>query len=174
MKRKFSVQHAAALFFAVAVTVAILTLHRQIAGLEQLGYFGVFLAMLLTSATVLLPVPTLALVVAFGAALPSPLLVGLAAGLGSAIGETTGYLAGYAASGVATESKWYKHTKQLLDRHGILAIAGLAFIPNPMFDMAGLAAGTLGVKWWKFFLTVSIGKTLRMILLAYTGALFST
>src|SRR3989344_1295042 len=167
--QKFGIKHVAAFLLAVTITVAIITFREQIRGLEQLGYLGVFLAMLLTNATLFLPTPTIVLAIAFGAALPNPLLVGLAAGLGSAIGETTGYLAGYAASAMVTESKGYKHTKQLLDRHGILAIAGLAFIPNPMFDMAGLAAGTLGVRWWKFFLAVSFGKTLRMLILDYTG-----
>src|SRR3989344_524297 len=170
--QKFGIKHVAAFLLALAITAAIFIFRGQIRGLEQLGYLGVFLAMLLANATLFLPTPTIFLAIAFGAALPNPLLVGLAAGLGSAIGETTGYLAGYAASAMVTESKGYKRTKQLLDRFGLWAIAGLAFIPNPIFDMAGLAAGALGVEWGKVFLSVTVGKTLRMLILAYTGSLF--
>ncbi len=171
MKQKFEVKHVAAFVLAVAISAAIFVFRDQIRGLEQLGYLGVFLAMLLTNATLFLPTPTILLAIAFGAALPNPLLVGLAAGLGSAIGETTGYLAGYAASAVVMESKGYRRTKKLLDQYGLWAIVGLAFIPNPIFDMAGLAAGALGVRWWQFFLSVSLGKTARMLLLAYSGTL---
>ncbi len=172
MKRKFGAKYVAAFLLAVAITAAIIIFRHEIRGLEHLGYLGVFLAMLLANATLFLPTPTILFTVAFGAALPNPLFVGLVAGLGSAIGETTGYLAGYATSGIITKSTAYRRTKWMLDRYGLFAIAVLAFVPNPIFDMAGLAAGAVGVRWWKFFLAVSVGKTLRMLLLAYTGAFF--
>ena len=74
MGKKIEMKHVAAFLLAVTITVAIITFREQIRGLEQLGYLGVFLAMLLTNATLFLPTPTIVLAIAFGAALPNPYL----------------------------------------------------------------------------------------------------
>ena len=58
------------------------------------GYLGVFLASLIGSATIILPVPSFALVIAAGSQL-DPLWVGIISGAGAAIGELTGYGLGY-------------------------------------------------------------------------------
>jgi membrane protein DedA with SNARE-associated domain len=62
--------------------------------LDTLGYVGVFLIMLLSSATIILPAPGLAGVVIAGAFL-NPFWVGVAGGTGSALGELSGYFAGF-------------------------------------------------------------------------------
>jgi uncharacterized membrane protein YdjX (TVP38/TMEM64 family) len=51
-----------------------------------------------------------------------------------------------------------------------LAILALAFIPNPFFDLAGVAAGTLKIPVFTFLLFTFIGKTFKMLLFAYAGA----
>ena len=47
VKQKFGPKHIAAILLALAITAAIIIFRGQIRGLEHLGYFGVFLAMLL-------------------------------------------------------------------------------------------------------------------------------
>ncbi|MCH8849840.1 MAG: hypothetical protein IIC89_03330, partial [Chloroflexi bacterium] len=69
---------------------------------QTLGYSGVFLANLASTATVFIPVPGLtavgqALIVQQGAIL-NPVLVGLLGGTGMAIGEVTAYAAGTVGS----------------------------------------------------------------------------
>ena len=56
-----------------------------------------------------------------------------------------------------------------IDKYGIWAIFALALIPNPLFDIAGLAAGAAGIAWWKFLIAAGIGKTIRAIAFAYIG-----
>ena len=46
----------------------------------------------------------------------------------------------------------------------------LAFIPNPLFDMAGFIAGAGKVPLWKFLIFTWIGKVAKMLLFAYLGA----
>jgi membrane protein YqaA with SNARE-associated domain len=46
----------------------------------------------------------------------------------------------------------------------------LAFVPNPFFDVAGIAAGALGIPKWRFFIPVLLGKIARFIILASLGA----
>jgi len=48
-------------------------------------------------------------------------------------------------------------------------IVALAFIPNPLFDLAGMASGALKLPLWKFLLACVIGKILKMLMFAYAG-----
>lgn len=41
-----------------------------------------------------------------------------------------------------------------------LTILLLASIPNPLFDLAGIMCGQLGIPFWKFFLATLIGKAI--------------
>ena len=45
----------------------------------------------------------------------------------------------------------------------------LAFIPNPLFDLAGMASGALKLPIWKFLLACAIGKIIKMLMFAYAG-----
>ena len=60
--------------------------------------------------------------------------------------------------------------RRLGKRYGQWAVMVLAFIPNPFFDVAGMAAGMLKMPVWKFLLFCWIGSTGKMFLFAYFGA----
>jgi uncharacterized membrane protein YdjX (TVP38/TMEM64 family) len=166
----FTLRHALAILGAVAVTVAIAAFHDRLRDLGHLAYLGAFLAMLIGNATVILPVPGLAIVFALGATL-NPLLLGLAAGPGAALGELTGYLAGYGGSAVADNLKVYRTVERWMERYGVAVIAVLAAIPNPLFDVAGMVAGMMRVRWWHFLLAAWVGKTIQAVVVAYAGVL---
>src|SRR4030042_1331373 len=83
-----------ALFFVVALSVLPILNRQKVAELEEYGYLGVFLISLVSSASIVLPVPSWILVATLGAIL-NPVLVGIVAGVGGTIGEMTGYLLGY-------------------------------------------------------------------------------
>lgn len=78
----------------------------------------------------------------FGAVF-NPIGVALAAGSGSAFGELTGYMAGFSGRGVAKQSSLYQRMEALTDQYGGWSILVLSMIPNPIFDIAGAAAGAL-------------------------------
>jgi membrane protein DedA with SNARE-associated domain len=100
----------------------------------------------------------------------NPLLVALAAGTGSALGELTGYMAGFSGQGVAERTPFYERLEAWTEKFGGWTILILAFIPNPVFDIAGAAAGALKMPIYKFLFWAWIGKTLKMLLFAYAGA----
>lgn len=168
--QRFGLKHALALVFAVGITVLIFVFQDQVRQLAAVGYVGIFLTMLLTSATLVLPAPGLAFVYVLGGTL-NPLLVGLLAGTGSTLGELTGFAAGFSGSGVVENTQLYQRIERWLRRYDVLVLFVLAVIPNPLFDVAGLAAGALGMKWWKFLLATWVGKTIKTIVFAYAGAL---
>ncbi|MCB2180191.1 VTT domain-containing protein [bacterium] len=160
----------AALIFVIAITIYILFLPDEEAQkLESYGYIGIFLISILANATVIIPAPGLVFVFGMGAKF-SPLLVGLAAGVGAALGELSGYLAGFSSQAILEDRERYGQMVDWMKKNGPLTITLLAFIPNPLFDLAGMVAGALKMPIAKFLFFVSIGKILKMLVFAYAGA----
>lgn len=164
----FSIKNAFALFSAIAITAAAVLLFRHILFLRHIGYLGIFLISIVSSATIFLPLPGFAVVFASAPYL-NPILLGIVAGIGSGIGEISGYLAGFAGHGAVERTRIFRSHKEQIAKYGAPAIFVLAFIPNPAFDLAGIAAGAIEMKWWKFLLATVAGKVLRYIALAYLG-----
>jgi membrane protein YqaA with SNARE-associated domain len=153
----------------LGISVLIWSFHDQFAELAGVGYPGIFLVSLLGNATIILPAPSLALVFAMGSALP-PLFVGLAAGLGSALGELTGYAAGFGGRAVIEDKKGYEQLAAWMQRRGGITIFVLSLIPNPLIDIAGIAAGTLRYPVWRFLLFCWLGKTIKTCVVAWAGS----
>ena len=128
-----------------------------------LGYLGIFLIGVLSAASmVVLPSPTLATICVGGTLLGlNPVVVGVAAGAGEALGEMVGYLLGLFGQTLLQKGKIYLRLYGWVQRRGSLALFLLALIPNPVFDIAGMAAGALRFPVYKFLLWVWAGKTLR-------------
>ncbi len=154
---------------AIAITVFIFSIRDKTEQLAGYGYPSIFLLSLLANATIIIPAPAIAFTFAFGAVF-NPLGVALAAGTGAAIGEITGYLVGFSGQGTVDDSQLYKKLELWTAKHGALLILILAFIPNPFFDLAGIAAGALKMPIGSFLLWAWLGKTLKMLAFALAGA----
>ncbi|XP_042450751.1 vacuole membrane protein KMS1-like [Zingiber officinale] len=64
---------------------------------------------------------------------------------------------GFITASVKKIKCWfYTHSQHL----NFLTILMLASVPNPLFDLAGIMCGQLGIPFWKFFLATLIGKAL--------------
>jgi uncharacterized membrane protein YdjX (TVP38/TMEM64 family) len=158
-----------AVLLAVGITALILVFRQELAGLAAYGYPGIFLIMLLSSATVVLPVPGLALVFAVGASL-NPLLVGVAAGLGAGLGEITGYLVGYGGRGTVENRERYQRIRRWMERYGAWVIFAMSAVPNPVFDIAGITAGIMRIPVWLFLLAACAGNIFKATLVALAGS----
>jgi membrane protein DedA with SNARE-associated domain len=99
----------------------------------------------------------------------NPLFVSVAAGAGAALGELSGYLAGFSGQAVVEGSERYQRVVRWMEKYGDITILVLAFIPNPLFDLAGIIAGILKMPIWKFLIYCVIGKILKMMIFAYSG-----
>jgi uncharacterized membrane protein YdjX (TVP38/TMEM64 family) len=135
-----------------------------------LAYLLVFLVSMLSSATIFVPAPGIAFVLA-AATVWDPTLVAIAAGTGDAIGEMTSYWAGYMGEKIIVDEHLpaYQKAVSWMNRYGAWAIFGVALVPIVLFDLVGLAAGALKIRWWKFFLAAWGGKLPRAFLVAYLG-----
>jgi membrane protein YqaA with SNARE-associated domain len=157
------------LLIVFGVTGAILYFRDRFQQFAAYGYPGVFVVSLVGNATVILPAPSLAVVFAMGAVL-KPVLVGLVAGVGEALGEMTGYLAGFSGRALIENRVRYEQITGWMRHNGALTVFVLSVIPNPFFDLAGMAAGVLRYPVWKFLLFCWMGKTIKTILVALAGA----
>lgn len=134
---------------------------------------ALFIASVVSSATLFLPVPGLAVTTLVGSLL-NPLIVGVVAGVGQTLGEMSGYLAGYSGQGLVNRSKHYDRIEGWMRRNeaiGLLVVLVFALIPNPFFDATGMIAGALRFPVWKYLVAAGVGKVIKNILFAYGGAL---
>ncbi len=161
--------HVLAFVVVVAVSLYIYTIRDQARRLAAYGYPGIFLVSVLANATVLLPAPGVAFVFAMGSIL-NPAIVALAAGAGASVGELSGYLAGYSGQNVIQRLPIYARIHGWMKRYGVWTVFVLAAVPNPFFDLAGMAAGALKMPLSKFVLPCLAGKIVKMLVFAYTGA----
>ena len=132
----------------------------------QAGYGGVALASLIASAGLIIPVPALGAVCA-GAIFLNPALLGLIAGTSESVGELTGYFLGYSGRDMARRYRLYKRLESLVRRRGWLPLFLVSLVPNPIFDIVGIAAGALRYPLWGFLSVVWVGKTIKFITFAY-------
>jgi len=157
-----------ALFGVVGITLYIFSIRERVAEFAAFGYPGIFFIALLANATILLPAPGVAIIYAMGAVF-NPFGVGLAAGTGGAIGELSGYLAGFSGQAVVERMDVYERVKPWVDKYGGWAIMVLSAIPNPLFDVAGIAAGMAKMPIRTFLFFTWLGQLIKMTLFALAG-----
>jgi uncharacterized membrane protein YdjX (TVP38/TMEM64 family) len=167
-KRRLNILRGIVLIGVIALTVVLVIYREDIQKLQAFGYPGIFLFSILANATILIPVPGVVFTSAMGAVF-NPLLVSLAAGAGAALGELSGYLAGFSGQAVVEDSPRYLRVVRWMEKYGDITILALAFIPNPLFDLAGMVAGVLKMTVWKFLAYCVVGKVLKMMMFAYAG-----
>jgi uncharacterized membrane protein YdjX (TVP38/TMEM64 family) len=153
----------------IGITVYIFSIRDHVKDYAVYGYPGIFLIALMANATVFLPAPGVAVVFAMGSIF-NPVGVALAAGTGGAIGELSGYLAGFSGQAVVEYTDIYKKISPWINKYGGWAILVLAAIPNPFFDIAGIAAGVAKMPLWKFLLFCWVGQLIKMAMFAFAGA----
>lgn len=153
----------------ITLTVVLILNRDKVQDLQRYGYIGIFLFSILSNATILFPLPGVVFTTAMGAVF-NPLWVALAAGLGAAIGEISGYLAGVSGQIFLQNTEREQKVQAWMKKNGTWTILLLAFIPNPLFDIAGFMAGSMKVPLWKFLLLCCVGKIGKMLAFSYLGA----
>jgi uncharacterized membrane protein YdjX (TVP38/TMEM64 family) len=168
-ERRLTLARIMALFVVVALSVFIFSIRDRASELAIYGYPGIFLISFMAYATVLLPAPGVALVFTMGSVF-NPIGVAIAAGTGAALGELSGYLAGFSGQAVVERVEVYDRLTRWMQRNGSLTVLVLAAIPNPFFDLAGVAAGSLKMPILRFLLWCWIGEIIKMTIFAFAGA----
>lgn len=166
---KLTITRTMALLLVIGISVYVFSIRDQADQLATYGYPGIFLLSFLSYATVLLPAPGVAVVFTMGAVF-NPMAVALAAGAGAALGEMSGYMAGFSGQAVVERADLYERLTRWMKKNGSLTILVLSAVPNPFFDLAGVAAGAFRMPIPRFLLWCWIGETIKMFSFAYLGS----
>lgn len=134
-----------------------------------IGYPAVALMSFLGSATIFVPLPGFASVcISSGELALNPVLLGLVAGSCETVGELVGYSAGASGRGLIKHGNLYLRIQGWIRGKKAIGVLFLfAAIPNPFFDIAGVAAGVLRMPLIKFLCAVFVGKVVKGLLIAY-------
>ena len=138
--------------------------------LQGYGYSGAFIISVILNGTIIFPVSNMAVMMAIGATMPLPWLVGVAGGAGAAIGEMTGYLAGRSGRSLLVRSKAYIRVEGWVKKWGWLAVFVMSIVPFA-FDVVGLIAGALRMSVWRFMVACWLGRTICYVLMVYLASL---
>ena len=168
-ERRLVLTRLVILIVVILLSVVIFSIRERAEELALYGYPGIFLLSFLAYATVLLPAPGVAVVFTMGAVF-NPVGVALAAGAGAALGEISGYMAGFSGQVVVEGTATYARLERWMRRNGPLTVFFLSAIPNPFFDLAGVAAGALKMPVPRFLFWCWIGETIKMMFFAFAGS----
>ena len=151
-----------------AINAALLIAPIDYAALGRFVYAGAFLITLIANAALVLPVPYLPVIAHMAAHADSAEIVVLAAALGSVLGESVTFFVGRTQVDALRGRRWFERARGLATSEWRAAIALTIFAipPNPVFDLGGLAAGALGMRWRTFFVAVLVARTVRFAALA--------
>ncbi len=130
---------------------------------EAVGYPGIWLFSFIGSASVFLPLPAPAGVCA-GAAPSFGLnlwLIGLISGSAEVLGELMGYVAGATGKSIVERRRWYFKVQGWMQRRGAVVLFLASAVPNPFFDIVGVAAGSMGYSLRKFIPVVFVAKSIK-------------
>lgn len=162
----------------ILMAIAIIYYRDELNSLQHYGYIGAFIISVLGGATIIIPVPMLAVVFALGSAMSSlwtAALLALSAALGELVGALTIYMTGQGAGRVLVDSKHgkiqraYERMLGLMERRGPIVLFIVASVINPFFYPAALAAGALRFGLKKYIFIVLAGKIIKCMTVVYAG-----
>jgi membrane protein YqaA with SNARE-associated domain len=158
------------IILVIALSVVLFIYRHEIERFSNYAYAGVFVVSLLSSATVLIPVPGVVVFLPLLETL-NPVLVGVVGAAGSIIGETTAYAAGRSGASLATHGKTYTRVERWMKKRGSLIVFLFAAVPILPMDIAGLVAGALSYPLWKFIVVGLAGKIIKYVTLMLVAAM---
>ena len=129
--------------------------------IETAGYASIWLLSFIAAALIFLPVSALAAVCVAVAVDLNPFVVAVVAASAESIGELTGYLAGMGGKAIFDRNRFYLRFKNLFSRYAAFTLLFGSAIPNPLFDVMGVAAGSILYPVKRFLLLVFIGKVVK-------------
>lgn len=137
---------------------------------NQLGFFGVFLASFIGALSIIVPIPYTVIIFTLGLGGWNPILLALAGGFGSALGEFSGYAVGYYGGKIISEKRRRKmeYFVKMFGRYGPLLVFVFALTPLPD-DLLFIPLGLLRYKFLNMFVPCVLGKTLMCFILAGFG-----
>jgi membrane protein YqaA with SNARE-associated domain len=157
--------------FLVLLNAAVYLAPIDYAAFTSFAYAGALVVCFLANALVAIPIPYIPIIAHIGATAANPALVVVLGALGSVLGESVAFLVGRAEEGLVSERPIYRRLHRVAE-HELLSGALLFVLAaplNPLFDVAGLAAGAVGVRFRVFFIAVFAARLVRLAFIVWLG-----
>ncbi len=156
-------------FVVVFVSICAVLWYNDALVLENVGYGGVWIISFIAAGSIIFPLPGPAAVCV--AAAPdfglNPLAIGLISASAEALGEMTGYIAGVSGKSLIQRQRLFSRVQGLVQRRGGIILFIGSMVPNPFFDLIGIAAGSVSYPIKKFLIVVFFAKAIKSISIAY-------
>ncbi|MEM0480597.1 MAG: VTT domain-containing protein [Candidatus Aenigmatarchaeota archaeon] len=138
--------------------------------IKSFSYLGFFLVGLISSSTIIFPLPIYALVSVAPLFGYNPFLVAFFTSLGMTLGELTGYFVGYGSYKLLEKKirkvKEYKKYKKYVEKYGDVVIFLFSLLPLP-FDIVGIICGSVKYDIKRFLFFTFLGKFLKILAIIY-------
>lgn len=163
-----------ALFGLLFINVAVFMLPIDYRVFGAWAYPGVFLITFLANAAIALPIPYVPVVLQVARSVDIVPLVVATAALASVLGESVAYAVGRIEKDLFSDHALYRRLQRVVGKplRAGLVLFILSVPLNPLFDVAGLAAGALGISYRLFFWSVFIGRVVRWTVIIWWVAFF--
>lgn len=164
----------------VSLAVLVVVYWQSFQNMAGYSYLGMFLISVIGGATVIIPVPSLALQFTMGAVL-HPAIIGAVAGLGTGIGGTFIYLFGRSGRKLFFNAdfsiqkydnfimRWLSRLTGWTQNRGSLTVFFMSAMLNPVFFPMAIAIGASRFQLWRFFTMCWAGNTVKSMIIAYLG-----
>ena len=158
------------LVLVLCLIVAAWLLRDTINALEVAGYPGVFILNFVGAVSIVLPIPGLISACGLSVVL-DPFILGCIIGVAESLGEWSGYLIGLGGHTFLDRYPRYRLARTVVERwmrrRGALLLLAVSIIPNPLFDLVGIAAGTVQYPFRRFMAVVFVGKVTKGLMVSY-------
>ena len=152
---------------SVGLALLLIRFAPLLESLGNWGYVGVAAVEFGNSAMLAIPTPSYAYTFTMGSML-NPFAVGVIGGTFAMLGELIGYYLGRRGSAILPESPRIERFKSWTNRWGAVTLFWFAILPVP-FDIAGIWAGAARYPLVRFIPLVTLGKTIKVTLIALAG-----
>jgi membrane protein YqaA with SNARE-associated domain len=167
--REYAFRLAMITFVIAFVTISIAMWATDSLNVENAGYGGLWIINFIAAGLIVVPISGPAAVCI--AAAPdfglNPLAIGLISASAEALGELTGYLLGLSGRSFFERNRFYPRVHGWVSKRGGIILFLGAVIPNPLFDVIGVAAGSIGYPIKRFVVIVFVAKSIKSVSVAY-------
>lgn len=130
-------------------------------------YLGVFLVCFIANSTVLLPAPSILVVLQYSMIL-NPVVVAICGALGASLGEMVGFMTGVHGRHFVS-GKLIRKIEDHFPSHPYIFVLVFSALPLPLFDVVGMMAGAIRLNKFKFYLICLAGKLFKMLMFVWMG-----
>lgn len=167
--REYALKLAIIAFVIAFTTIGIVMWFTGSLNAENAGYGGLWIINFIAAGLIVVPISGPAAVCV--AAAPdfglNPLSIGFISASAEALGELTGYLLGLSGRSFFERNRFYPRVHGWVNKRGGIILFLGAVIPNPLFDVIGVAAGSIGYPIKRFVVIVFVAKSIKSVSIAY-------